>query len=170
MAALKAGAIATLLNGWWQSHELDHALDLTEPALIIADAPARQAHRGDRPATGRWSRSTIERPLDEALAPLLDERRATRALPEIAPEDDATILFTSGSTGEAKGALSTHRAVTTGVYAYATGLMTLLGILTERGPAAAPTRRAPCSACPCSTSPAKCRCCSTASSSAAAWC
>ena len=27
MATLKAGAIATLLNGWWQPHEMKHALD-----------------------------------------------------------------------------------------------------------------------------------------------
>ena len=36
--------------------------------------------------------------------------------------------------------------MTTGVYAYATGLMVLLGILTERGPRRR-RRRAPCSAC-----------------------
>jgi acyl-CoA synthetase (AMP-forming)/AMP-acid ligase II len=54
-------------------------------------------------------------------------------LPAIGPEDHATILFTSGSTGESKGALSTHRAVTTGVYTYATGLMCLLGIMESRG-------------------------------------
>jgi acyl-CoA synthetase (AMP-forming)/AMP-acid ligase II len=65
---------------------------------------------------------------------------ATAALPEIAPEDDATILFTSGSTGEAKGALSSHRAVTTATYCYAAGLMTLLGLLIEddREPAGPP--------------------------------
>jgi acyl-CoA synthetase (AMP-forming)/AMP-acid ligase II len=62
---------------------------------------------------------------------LLDGADAGTPLPEIVSEDDATILFTSGSTGESKGALSTHRAVTTGVYAYATGLMVLLGIMTE---------------------------------------
>ena len=66
---------------------------------------------------------------------------ADAPLPEIVPEDDATILFTSGSTGQSRGALSTHRAVTTGVYAYATGLMVLLGIMTEEN--RAPTEAHP---------------------------
>jgi acyl-CoA synthetase (AMP-forming)/AMP-acid ligase II len=59
------------------------------------------------------------------------------SLPEILPEDDATLLFTSGSTGDAKAALSTHRAVTSGTYAYSIGLMCLLGVLTREGRAPA---------------------------------
>ena len=131
MAALKAGAIATLVNGWWQTEELTHALELTAPRLILADAP--RAARIAR-IEGNWDLVSLPIDLhaDAALAPLLGADPAT-ALPEITPDDDATILFTSGSTGEAKGALSTHRAVTTGVYVYATHLMTLLGILTSRG-------------------------------------
>ncbi len=39
MAIAKAGGVATLLNGWWQPHEMQHALDMVEPKLIIADAP-----------------------------------------------------------------------------------------------------------------------------------
>src|SRR5207248_10675171 len=83
----------------------------------------------------------IERLVEEAIAPLMEGADAATELPEILPEDDATILFTSGSTGDAKGALSTHRAVTTGVYAYSTGLIVLLEILTQDGNAPAGAAR-----------------------------
>ena len=138
MAILKAGGVAALLNGWWQSHEMKHALDLVSPKLTIADAP-----RAKRLAEvcGGCEVVTVDvgLPIQEALEPLLAAAGGDAVLPEVAPDDQATILFTSGSTGEAKGALSTHRAVTTGVYTFATGLMVLLGLLTEenRAPASA---------------------------------
>ena len=132
MAALKAGAVATLLNGWWQPHELEHALELTEPKLVLADAP--RAKRIAASCSGCAVETVdIDKPAEDALASLLADVGEEAALPDIQPEDDATILFTSGSTGEAKGAISTHRAVTTGVYAYATSLMVLRGILESEG-------------------------------------
>ena len=138
MAALKAGAIATLLNGWWEREELKQALELTGPALVLADAPRarRIADAGDWPVVSL----DIDRPIGDAVSPLLQGADDSMALPEIGPEDDATILFTSGSTGESKGALSTHRAVTTGVYAYATGLMVLKEILIRDGRPPPPPR------------------------------
>ena len=139
MAIAKAGGIAALLNGWWQPHEMKHALDMVEPKLIIADAPRAKRIEGVCGACSLVS-LPIEQHLEQALAPLLDGADAEAELPDIGPEDDATILFTSGSTGESKGALSTHRAVTTGVYAYATGLIVLLGIMTEENRAPATKR------------------------------
>ena len=140
MGAVKAGAVATLINGWWQTHELDHALKLTEPALVIADAP-RAARIAALGGNHELLTLPIELHLGEALSPLLHGASDEIELPVIDPDDEATILFTSGSTGEAKGALSTHRAVTTGVYAYATSLMAMLGVLERDGtPPANPPR------------------------------
>jgi acyl-CoA synthetase (AMP-forming)/AMP-acid ligase II len=132
MGILKAGAVATLLNGWWEAQEMEHALQLTDPKLIIADAP--RAKRIAARCAGRDILTIpIELPVEQAMAELLNDRDENSVLPDVTPEDDATILFTSGSTGEAKGALSTHRAVTTATYAYATGLIVLLGLLTQEG-------------------------------------
>jgi len=39
MGVVKAGGIATLLNGWWEPAEMEHAIALTDPKLIIADTP-----------------------------------------------------------------------------------------------------------------------------------
>ena len=137
MGIVKAGAIATLLNGWWEAHEMEHAIQLTDPKLILADAPRAKRIAARCPGRNVLTLA-INLRVEQALAGLLGSEAT--ALPDVAPEDDATILFTSGSTGEAKGAVSTHRAVTTAAYTYATGLIVLLGLLTQedRAPAGPP--------------------------------
>lgn len=134
MGIIKAGAVATLLNGWWEPIEMEHAIQLTDPRLIIADA-ARGKRIEERCGNVEMACLSISEPVEEAIGPLLHAGGDDLVLPQVFPDDDATILFTSGSTGEAKGAVSTHRAVTTGVYAYSTGLIVLLGLLTQDGKA-----------------------------------
>jgi acyl-CoA synthetase (AMP-forming)/AMP-acid ligase II len=132
MAIVKAGAVATLLNGWWQAHEMEHAVALTRSKLIIAET--RLASRiAERCHDCDLLTVEIASPVEQALAELIDAADPAFVLPEVAPEDDATILFTSGSTGDAKGALSSHRAVTMATYCYATGLMVLRDLLTAEG-------------------------------------
>jgi long-chain acyl-CoA synthetase len=130
MAVLKAGGVATLINGWWQAEEMRHALALAEPKLIIADE-TRTARLKAGGCSIPLQALPVERPIGEAIAPMLAGEEAD--LPQVGPDDDATILFTSGSTGLAKGAVSTHRAVTTGTYAYTIGLAILRAIRESRG-------------------------------------
>ena len=81
MAALKAGAVATLLNGWWQPEELEHALQLVEPKLVIADAP-RAKRIAATCAACHVETIAIEQRAREAFADLLasgsDDDRAAR--------------------------------------------------------------------------------------------
>src|SRR6476619_3444600 len=111
---------------------MEHPVQLTDPKLIIADPP-RARRLQERCKVSEIMCLPIELPVQQAIAPLIEGADVKRALPELSPDDDATILFTSGSTGESKGALSTHRAVTTGVYAYSTGLIVLRGLLEQEG-------------------------------------
>ncbi|HZU51155.1 MAG TPA: class I adenylate-forming enzyme family protein, partial [Sphingomicrobium sp.] len=136
MAIAKVGAIATLLNGWWEPAEMEHAITLTEPKLIIAD-DARGRRILERCGTFDTVCLPISERVEDAIEPLLRSTGGEFILPQVSADDDATILFTSGSTGDAKGAVSTNRAVTTGVYAYSTGLAVLLGLLTQDGKAPA---------------------------------
>lgn len=131
MAAVKAGAIVTLVNGWWQPDELAAGIGLVSPRLIVADA-----ERARRIAAAGIDATVVILPIEadlaEALLPLVDGI-AEAARPEVMPEDDATILFTSGSTGQAKGAVSDHRAVVTAAYTFLTYTASLLQLMVDDG-------------------------------------
>ncbi|WP_076070678.1 class I adenylate-forming enzyme family protein [Sphingomonas montana] len=131
MGAVKAGAIATLVNGWWQPDELAGGIALCAPTLVIADA-----ERGRRIAAAGVSVPTVVLPIEaalpDALQPLIDDV-AEGPRPAVAPEDDATILFTSGSTGVAKGAVSDHRAVVTATYTFLAYTASLLQLMVADG-------------------------------------
>jgi acyl-CoA synthetase (AMP-forming)/AMP-acid ligase II len=139
MGIVMAGGVATLLNGWWQSEELAAAIADVGCTLILADAP-RVARLATIDAPGvRVIGIDDTRPLAAALAPLTDHDDATAhddpdaALPPVGADDHATILFTSGSTGMSKGALSDHRGVVQGVFSFLSQAMTMLAIATADG-------------------------------------
>lgn len=130
MGVLMAGGVATLLNGWWQAEEFAQAIADVDCALIVADGPrAKRLAQVD----GIGDRIVVlddAVPLAEAVAPLLG---GDADLPEVGPDDLATILFTSGSTGQCKGAVSDHRAVIQATFNYLAQVMMMVGIATADG-------------------------------------
>jgi long-chain acyl-CoA synthetase len=134
MGILIAGGTATLLNGWWQGGELCAGISDVGCTLTFADPPRakRLEDCGGDPGC-RIVTVDVALPLDEALAPVLAESAAGAILPDVGPDDIATILFTSGSTGQSKGAYSTHRAVVQAAFCYIGQALMMLEIGTEDG-------------------------------------
>ncbi|MEO8300568.1 MAG: class I adenylate-forming enzyme family protein [Rhizomicrobium sp.] len=126
MGALLAGAIAVPLNAWWSGTELAYGILDCGARFVFADAE-RLARLKDLPpsveqvfvaraATPPSGVTVLE---DVIGAPAHWRDLPDRPMPDVAllPEDDATIFYTSGTTGAPKGALGTHRSLTTNVFA-----------------------------------------------------
>ncbi len=131
MAVTLAGGCATLLNGWWTGAELAQGIRLVGCRLVIADAD--RAKRLDGLEHGSelvvFGHGDPASGFGELLA------GEPGILPEIAGDDLATILFTSGSTGVAKGAWSEHRAVVHGAMSYAAQSLMVLSQMAGAGTA-----------------------------------
>jgi acyl-CoA synthetase (AMP-forming)/AMP-acid ligase II len=139
MAVVMAGGCATLINGWWTGEELVDGIRLAECTIILADAPRAArldgfSHPGKVIIFEHGAKGDTG-PL-VGLAPLLaNGGDADTPLPELTGDDLATILYTSGSTGQSKGAWSDHRAVVQATMNYAATSLMVMTLFTERGDA-----------------------------------
>ncbi len=128
-AGILVGAIVTPLNAWWTGPELEYGLADSGAKIAIVDDErlGRVADYLDtlsdltRVYVPRMS-SPSSHPkvtcLEDVIGPVKEWKDlADLLLPdvELGPEDDATILYTSGTTGKPKGALGTHRNMTSNI-------------------------------------------------------
>ena len=134
MGIVMAGGVAVLLNGWWQADEFAAALGEVECATVFADPPRARRLADIAGLSVRVVAIDDRQPVAAALDGVFGPQGDT-ALPPVTGDDLATILFTSGSTGVSKGALSDHRAVVQGVFNYLAQTLVMLGIATEMGQA-----------------------------------
>ena len=121
LAIISVGAVSVSLNAFWVEDELDYALADCGASLLIADVeriarsinPCRRLGirmlevRADSPSADdveQWNDVVVPGP----SMPVVD----------VGSDDDATILYTSGTTGRPKGAVSTNGAIVSSVMAF----------------------------------------------------
>lgn len=101
------GATVALGNAWWSDHEGAAAIELVKPKLVI-----REREGGELLPQG------CAQMLFPELRGLVDARddEATLQIDRVDEEDSAVVIFSSGTTGQAKGAKMSHRAVIANIH------------------------------------------------------
>jgi malonyl-CoA/methylmalonyl-CoA synthetase len=98
LALLRCGAIQVPVNPDYSQSEVSGFLADSAPTVVICDPEMPHIE-------GPWSTLTLD---SAGAGTLLGLPANDDALPTISPSDGAAILFTSGTTGQPKGAYLTH--------------------------------------------------------------
>lgn len=124
IGALSVGAVAVPMNAWWTTEELDYGFEDCGAKVVVADrsrlerlAPIADKHGLQLVSVDDCAGlAVVHTPFGQLL-----QEFSGAAMPavEVAPDDHATIMYTSGSTGHPKGALSSHRGILSSLFSWA---------------------------------------------------
>ncbi|MCP4904129.1 MAG: acyl--CoA ligase [bacterium] len=121
-AITSVGGVAVAMNAWWTTEEMEYALRDSGCSLLIADQERiERAAPLIEPIGFRSLVVRAEGPLPAGVDCYEEIFEAGAKLPEVEidRDDDAMILYTSGTTGFPKGAVATHHAVLTALQCFA---------------------------------------------------
>ncbi|MEE8307923.1 MAG: class I adenylate-forming enzyme family protein, partial [Gammaproteobacteria bacterium] len=125
-AAVCSGAIVVPVNAWLTGEELNYCLSDSGSTILICDQAREKSLEPHYASLGM--KAVIVARAEEPLLPghldfaeVISAHAAQDSLPDVAidTDDDATIFYTSGTTGNPKGALGTHRNICTSLLSLA---------------------------------------------------
>jgi len=122
MAIISLGAVVVPLNAWWKNEELHYGLADCGAKLVIVDDKRMERILPCKKDLGltlilaRGGGEGADHHYEELLESCWD---ASVPSVDIQPEDDFCIVYTSGSTGNSKGVILTHRGVVSTLLSWA---------------------------------------------------
>ena len=122
LGAVSAGACVVPLNAWWQADELARGLERSGAKIVVVDQKRAERIESARERLGLTiigAREAVPG-ADHRLDTIIRDEALPTTPPQtpIDPESDFALMFTSGSTGEPKGALLTHRSVVSAILSW----------------------------------------------------
>lgn len=121
MAAISLGAVVVPLNAWWKEEELHYGLKDCGAKIVIADGrrlqyilPCKQ-ELGLTLVLAREEGEGADHRYEDLLANAASDAPLEA---DIHPDDDFCIVYTSGSTGNPKGVVLTHRGAISTLFSW----------------------------------------------------
>ena len=109
---IAVGGVVVGMNAWWVADEMAYALNDSEPKLLVADDQRLAVFSeiaGDFPDVAVVAVREVNPPLPATQWADTVREPGDLPMPDIDPNNDACIFYTSGTTGRPKGAQLTHR-------------------------------------------------------------